>query len=135
MYASHIKHQIEFLGENRVKKQIAALATDENNIVMWDMDALLADYGEHPYVSVDTEKLVPQSWLSIDEEYALKTDVKLPLILFEISHGLLYVADGNHRLYKATKEHIQKMNVRIIPEKIHQVISAISDFLQKYVHK
>ena len=38
-----------------MNKQIAALATDEKNMVMWDIDALLLDYKEHSYVTVDTE--------------------------------------------------------------------------------
>ena len=36
-----------------MNKQIAALATDEKNIVMWDIDALLFDYKDHPYITVD----------------------------------------------------------------------------------
>ena len=38
-----------------MNKQIAALATDEENIVMWDIDTLLLDYQGHPHISVDTE--------------------------------------------------------------------------------
>ena len=82
-----------------MNKQIAALATDEKTMVMWDIDALLLDYKDHPYLTVDTEILVPQNWLTIDTKYALTTNVNIPIILFELPDNQLYIADGNHRLY------------------------------------
>ena len=100
-------------------KQIAALATDEKNMVMWDMDALLLDYKEHSYVTVDTKILVPQNWLTIDTKYALRTNVNIPIILFELPDNQLYIADGNHRLYRAVTEDVSKMNVIVIPQDKH----------------
>ena len=102
-----------------MNKQIAALATDEKNMVMWDIDALLLDYKEHSYVTVDTEILVPQNWLTIDTEYALTTNVNIPIILFELPDKQLYIADGNHRLYRAVTEGVAKMNVIVIPQDKH----------------
>ena len=100
-------------------KQIAALATDEAHIVMWDMEALLADHEGHPYLTVATEKLVPQQWLTLDKAYALTTDASKPIILFELPNHMLYIADGNHRLYKAAAQQIPQMNVIILPEEKH----------------
>ena len=102
-----------------MNKQIAALATDEENIVMWDIDTLLSDFNDHAYVSIDTELLAPQNWLTIDTEYALTTDVNIPIVLFELPDNQLYIADGNHRLYKAVSESVPKMKVIIIPEEKH----------------
>ena len=102
-----------------MNKQIAALATDEKNMVMWDIDALLLDYKEHSYVTVDTETLVPQNWLTIDTKYALTTNVNIPIILFELPDNQLYIADGNHRLYRAVTEDVPKMNVIVIPQDKH----------------
>ena len=102
-----------------MNKQIAALATDEKNMVMWDIDALLLDYKEHSYVAVDTEILVPQNWLTIDTEYALTTNVNIPIILFELPDNQLYIADGNHRLYRAVTKGVAKMNVIVIPQDKH----------------
>ena len=102
-----------------MNKQIAALATDEKNMVMWDIDALLLDYKEHSYVTVDTEILVPQNWLTIDTKYALTTNVNIPIILFELPDNQLYIADGNHRLYRAITEDVPKMNVIVIPQDKH----------------
>ena len=87
-----------------MKKQIAALAIDENNMVMWDIDALLLDDKDHSHITVDTKKLVPRNWLTIDTEYALTTNVTIPIILFELPGNQLYIADGNHRLYRAVIE-------------------------------
>ena len=102
-----------------MNKQIAALATDEKNMVMWDIDALLLDYKDHSYITVDTEMLVPQEWLTIDTEYALTTNVNIPIILFELPDNQLYIADGNHRLYRAMVENVPKMNVIVIPQDKH----------------
>ena len=100
-------------------KQLVALATDEKNIVAWDIDALLSSCKELPCTLVDTEKITPKSWLTIDEAYAITTNVNSTIILFELPYGLLFVADGNHRLYKAATEKIAKMKILIIPENIH----------------
>lgn len=102
-----------------MNKQIAALATDEKSMVMWDIDALLLDYKDHPYLTVDTEILVPQNWLTIDTKYALTTNVNIPIILFELPDNQLYIADGNHRLYRAVIEDVPKMNVIVIPQDKH----------------
>ena len=102
-----------------MNKQIAALATDEKTMVMWDIDALLLDYKDHSYLTVDTEILVPQNWLTIDTKYALTTNVNIPIILFELPDNQLYIADGNHRLYRAVIEDVPKMNVIVIPQDKH----------------
>lgn len=102
-----------------MNKQIAALATDEKNMVMWDIDALLLDYKDHSYITIDTEILVPENWLTIDTKYALTTNINVPIILFELPDNQLYIADGNHRLYRAVAENVPKMNVIIIPQDKH----------------
>lgn len=102
-----------------MKKQIAALATDENNIVMWNINALLADYKNAPYITVETCKLVPREWLSIDREYALTTNLDIPIILFELPNDLLYIADGNHRLYRAITEKIDYIKAIVVPQEKH----------------
>ena len=102
-----------------MNKQIAALATDEKNIVMWDMDALLLDCQDRPYTVVDTERLIPQSWLTIDERYAMTTDVTKPILVFALPDGQWYIADGNHRLYRAAAEKIPTMRVILVPQEMH----------------
>ena len=102
-----------------MNKQISALATDKDNVVMWDIDALLLDYKSNSHLTVDTEKLVPKNWLTIDKEYALSTNVNVPIILFELPDNQLYIADGNHRLYRAAVENIPQMNVFVIPQDKH----------------
>ena len=102
-----------------MNQQIAALATDEQNMVMWDIDALLLDYQDHSYVTVDTKLLVPQEWLTIDTTYALTTNVNIPISLFELPDNQLFIADGNHRLYRAVTEGIPTMNVIVVPQEKH----------------
>lgn len=105
--------------EQGKQKQIAALATDEEHIVMWDVDALLSDLAGEPFVRVPTSKLIPEKWLTIDREYAMTTDVTKPLLVFELPGNKAYIADGNHRLYRAATEQIPEMKVVFVPEDKH----------------
>lgn len=102
-----------------MEKQIAALATDEAHIVMWDIDAVLKDYESAPYIAVPVKRLVPEKWLTIDREYAMGTDVTRPIIVFELPEGKAYIADGNHRVYRAAMEEVPKLQAVFIPEKQH----------------
>ena len=102
-----------------MEKQVAALAADEEHIVMWDIDSLLSDLSNVPFVRIPTSKLVPAEWLTINREYAKTTDVSKPIILFELPENKAYIADGNHRLYRAAAENIPIMNVVFVPEKTH----------------
>ena len=102
-----------------MEKQIAALATDDGRMVMWDIDRVLADYRNAPWEEVAAERLIPQEWLMIDREYARKTDVSKPVIVFALPEGLLYIADGNHRVYRAAVEKIATMKVICLSEQEH----------------
>ena len=102
-----------------MNKQVIALASDEENAVMWDMDALLADHSKCMPMEVETHRLTPEAWLTIDEDYAMTTNVDHPIVLFELPDHQLFVADGNHRLYRAVKEGVPTMKVIVIPQKIH----------------
>ena len=102
-----------------MEKQVAALAVDEEHIVMWDIDSLLADLSEAHPVCIPTSKLIPANWLTINREYAKTTDVSKPIVLFELPENKAYIADGNHRLYRAATENIPEMNVVFVPERIH----------------
>ena len=102
-----------------MKRQVAALASDDGHIVMWDIDSLLSDFSQAPFVCIPTARLVPAEWLSINREYAKTTDVSKPVVIFELPENKAYIADGNHRLYRAAAENIPSMNVVFVPEKIH----------------
>lgn len=102
-----------------MEKQIAALATDDGRMVMWDIDNVLADYENAPWTAVAAERLIPREWLTIDREYAMKTDVSKPVIVFELPEGLLYIADGNHRVYRAAAEGTETMKVIRLAEREH----------------
>lgn len=102
-----------------MEKQVAALAIDKEHIVMWDIDSLLADISEFPYVCIPVPKLIPDEWLTIDSRYAQTTDVSKPIVLFILPNSRAYIADGNHRLYRAVTENIPEINVMIIPEEKH----------------
>ena len=102
-----------------MEKQVAALAADEEHVVMWDIDSLLSDLSKAPSVCIPTSKLTPGEWLSIDREYAKTTDVSKPIVLFELPENKAYIADGNHRLYRAATESIPEMNVVFVPEETH----------------
>ena len=86
---------------------------------MWDIDSLLCDLSAAPFVCIPTSKLVPGKWLTIDREYAKTTDVSKPIVLFALPENKAYIADGNHRLYRAATEDIPEMKVVFFPEEVH----------------
>ena len=134
-----------------MKKQVAALAADEKSVVMWDVDMLLSDCENRPILTVATELLIPKEWLTLDRAYAMTTDTTSPILLFELPHGKLFIADGNHRVYRASAEKIETMNAIVIPEEEHLrylfqctaeeyrvVIEALMDegiFIDNFLHK
>ena len=79
----------------------------------------MSDLSRDSSVNIPTTKLVSAKWLSIDREYAKTTDVSKPIVLFELPDNKAYIADGNHRLYRAVTENIPEINVVFVPEKIH----------------
>lgn len=111
--------QAAWQGDGARHKQVAALAVDEEHMVMWDIDAMLADLAAAPYVCVATSKLIPARWLTIDQEYAKTTDVSKPILLFELPENKAFIADGNHRLYRAAMERFPDMRAVIVPEETH----------------
>ena len=102
-----------------MKRQIVALAAEETRVVMWDMDAVLEDYREAEWIPVETRRLVPREWLTIDREYAMGTDPERPVVVFEIMDGLAFLADGNHRVYRAAAEGIPEMWAIVLTEREH----------------
>lgn len=102
-----------------MKRQIVALAAEETRMVMWDIDAVLADYQNTSWFSVATWQLVPREWLSIDREYAMGTDPERAVLVFEIMDGLAFLADGNHRVYKAAAAGIPEMRAIVLTEREH----------------
>lgn len=102
-----------------MEKQLVALASDENTVVMWDMDALLSDFRSQPSIAVETRKIIPGEWLTIDKQYAMTTDVTTPIILFRLCNHRLFIADGNHRLYRAAMERVPTMRAIILPQEQH----------------
>ncbi|MGN0747222.1 MAG: hypothetical protein ACI4ML_11145 [Aristaeellaceae bacterium] len=102
-----------------MKRQIVALASDEEHVVMWDVDALLAAWGAQLPVAVPTARLIPGEWLTIDRAYAMTTDVTRPILAFAIPNRRLFIADGNHRLYRAAAEGVPFMQVMVAGEETH----------------
>ena len=85
----------------------------------FSVSPILEDLCLTPSVSVSTTKLIPQKWLTINKAYAKTTDPSKPIVLFELPENKAYIADGNHRLYRAVIEGIPEINVVFVPEIIH----------------
>ena len=102
-----------------MKRQIVALASDEEHAVMWDVDALLTDCHALRPLTVETARLIPGEWLTIDRDYAMTTDVGRPILAFAVPGGRLFLADGNHRLYRAAAEQVPFTRVIVLEEDVH----------------
>lgn len=103
-----------------MKSQMLALASDEDNVMVWDIDRLVRELdSEIQPQMVATERLRPGEWLQIDRDYAMKTDVTRPILVFELLDNRAFTADGNYRLYKAVSTGVQSMHVIFVPYDVH----------------
>lgn len=85
---------------------------NDNGMLIWDVDSILKAIEENPrdfeLRFVDTEYIAKDNLeATVNDKYAMKTDLNRPCVLAEVKGGRYLLVDGNHRLRKALKE---KMN-------------------------
>lgn len=53
---------------------------------------------------------------TVDTEYAMKTDISIPIIVVQFDDGTYEILDGNHRLYRAAHEGKSQIMAHILNE-------------------
>ena len=82
---------------------------NEYGSIMWDIEKLLNDIHKFKKRTFNVKNLALDNPFHGNEEYATTTDTTKPLIIVNLSKDLDKLIDGNHRLQKAMKLGIEKI--------------------------
>ncbi|HAN22012.1 MAG: hypothetical protein A2Y15_01170 [Clostridiales bacterium GWF2_36_10] len=102
-----------------MEEQRFKLASD-NGEVTWDISALIKDIFykklfETDKVIFSVPHLCNHTWFGINEVHAETTDTNNPIIVIEINDKYILIADGNHRIFKASKMGLKNIEGFLIP--------------------
>lgn len=71
--------------------------------LLWNIEKIKKNITKYPLKEYRVQELYSENTLHVDKEYAMRTDLSIPLIVVELWKGKEKLIDGNHRLYKAMK--------------------------------
>lgn len=71
--------------------------------IMWDIEKIKKDISQYVIKEYHTFELIEENPFYGNEQYAMSTDISIPLIVVELKKGKRKLIDGNHRLFKANK--------------------------------
>lgn len=105
----------------------------ESGKILWDISKLLKDISNFEIKSFDVKQLAESNNFFGNMEYAMKTDITIPLIVIELVKGKTKLIDGNHRLFKANKFNVNKISCYFL--KKHEHKKYIIDFNDELYNK
>lgn len=88
--------------------------------VIWDIEKLLKDIGKFYIKSFDVKHLALNNPFHGNEDYAMSTDITQPLIIVNLTENADKLIDGNHRLRKALKLGIEKIDALYLSIEEHR---------------
>jgi hypothetical protein len=96
--------------------------------IIWDISAMLKDLqnAKHPVCNRRLCDFYEANNPCGNIEYAMKTDLKEPCIVVELTDKTYKLIDGNHRLYKAKQLGVKNIPCYILPLEYHKIF--IIDF-------
>lgn len=68
-----------------------------------NVDLLIEDCKEKQAKLVNIGEII-EFQNAVNKEYAMKTDVSIPIVVVQFDDGIYEILDGNHRLYRAAHE-------------------------------
>lgn len=109
--------KITFTGDGSFMLPPNQLCTFEHNgkTIHCNVDLLIDDYKEKQAELIDISKIFKQS-NTVNEEYAMKTNINTPIIIVRFNDGAYEVLDGNHRLFRAAHEGKTKILTHVLNE-------------------
>lgn len=93
------------------------LQSDESHIPI--SDAVVAEF--------------PRYTDSLDQDYVDSTDLQSPVIIAEIAPDRFNVIDGNHRMEKARKNHIEELPCYRVPPTMHTKFLTSQSAYEAYI--
>lgn len=109
--------KLTFTGDGSFMLPPDQLCTFERNgkTMHCNVDLLIDDYKEQQAELIDIGKILKQT-NTVNEEYAMKTDVNIPIIIVCFDDGTYEILDGNHRLFRAAHEGKTQILAHILNE-------------------
>lgn len=86
----------------------------------WNITAMLPELDQYPVREFDAATLAATNPFHGDEDYAMTTDLAIPLVVVELKPGFDKLIDGNHRLFKALALHRPTVRAYYLTESQHK---------------
>lgn len=93
---------------------------NEFGSVIWDIEKLLKDKGKFRMREYDVKCLALNNPFHGNEEYVMNTDITQSLIIVNLTENVDKLIDGNHRLQKALKLGVEKINAYFLSFEEHR---------------
>lgn len=101
------------------------IGTNSGNI-LWNINLILLDIAQFQIKQFNVQELYKNNPFHGNVEYAMTTDMTVPLIVVELCDKKTRLIDGNHRLYHAMKLDIKNISVYYLRKEEH--IQYIEDY-------
>jgi len=98
------------------KYQIGAISGN----IMWDIEKIKKDISQYVIKEYNAFELFKENPFYGNEQYAMDTDISVPLIVVELKKGKEKLIDGNHRLFKANKLGYKTISAHYLSENEHK---------------
>ena len=106
---------------------------NEYGSVIWDIEKILKDISKFRIKEFDVKRLVINNPFNGNAEYAMTTDITKPLIIVNLTENIDKLIDGNHRLQKAFKLGVKKIDAYYLSFEEHR--DYIVDFNEAIYHQ
>jgi len=115
--------------------QTLTMSCNGQTLITWNITKIIEelDRVSMPIKYYDVEYLVAKFYDSVDTDYAMNTDITIPLIIASIEENKEKLLDGNHRLYKAKMLKIEKLPCYVLPLEFHKKF--IEDYNEELYNK
>jgi hypothetical protein len=106
----------------KIMAQTLTMSSNGQALITWNITKILEalDSTSMPIKYYDVEYLTSKFYDSVDTEYAMNTDITIPLIIASVEENKEKLLDGNHRLYKAKMLEIEKLPCYVLPLEFHK---------------
>lgn len=93
---------------------------NEYGSIMWDIEKIIKDQRLFEMKEYDVGYLATNNPFYGNHEYVMCTDISQPLIVVQLTENTYKLIDGNHRLQKALKMGIEKINAYCLSFEEHR---------------
>ena len=103
--------------------QYLNISNDGQIFIKWNITEMLEELNKifMPVKHYDVDYLASNFNYGIDDtDYAMNTDITVPIIIAVVEDNKKILLDGNHRLYKAKMLKIEQLPCYVLPLEFHK---------------